>query len=133
VWVLLLLEHRRKEEEGGKPLGVCVTLPFFMYLCIYRYGVLCYRNGERYEGSWSEDTAHGKGTLTYAGGDKYVGEWMEGKKHGKWVGRRECDGWFGREDTRSHLFLLLFFSIIIIRSGRATLRERRHLQGGMEK
>lgn len=44
--------------------------------------MLCYRNGERYEGNWREDTAHGKGTLTYAGGDKYVGEWAEGKKHG---------------------------------------------------
>lgn len=41
-----------------------------------------YRNGERYEGTWKDDTAHGKGTLTYAGGDRYVGEWCEGKKHG---------------------------------------------------
>lgn len=46
------------------------------------YGVLQYRNGERYEGTWKDDTAHGKGTLTYAGGDRYVGEWCEGKKHG---------------------------------------------------
>ena len=41
--------------------------------------MLQYRNGERYEGQWKDDTAHGKGTLTYAGGDRYVGEWAEGE------------------------------------------------------
>lgn len=39
-------------------------------MCVQGIGTLQYRNGERYDGSWKDDTAHGKGTLTYAGGDK---------------------------------------------------------------
>jgi hypothetical protein len=50
------------------------------------FGVLQYRNGERYEGHWKDDTAHGKGTLTYAGGDRYVGEWSEGEENGRMAG-----------------------------------------------
>ena len=46
------------------------------------YGVLMYVNGERYEGQWKDDKAHGKGTLTYMHGDRYVGEWAEAMKHG---------------------------------------------------
>ncbi len=41
-----------------------------------------YVNGERYEGQWKDDKAHGKGTLTYIHGDRYVGEWAEAMKHG---------------------------------------------------
>ena len=40
-------------------------------------------NGERYEGYWANDKAHGTGTLTYSQGDKYKGEWFEGQKHGE--------------------------------------------------
>jgi hypothetical protein len=32
----------------------------------------------RYEGSWLQNYAHGKGMLTYHEGDKYVGDWVEG-------------------------------------------------------
>lgn len=43
---------------------------------------MTYVNGEKYEGEWKNDKAHGKGTLTYVRGDKYVGDWWEAKKHG---------------------------------------------------
>jgi len=46
-------------------------------------GYLIYVNGERYEGYWKNDRAHGKGTLTYSQGDRYVGDWVAGKKHGQ--------------------------------------------------
>ena len=42
--------------------------------------MLQYINGERYEGYWKDDKAHGKGTLTYIHGDKYVGDWHAAKK-----------------------------------------------------
>jgi hypothetical protein len=45
-------------------------------------GVLQYVNGEKYEGQWKANFAHGQGTLTYADNDKYVGNWREGKKNG---------------------------------------------------
>jgi hypothetical protein len=77
------------------------------------YGILQYKNGERYEGQWRANFANGNspffmlfgsgvliyawstvclqcsflplgmGTLAYADGDKYVGEWKDGKKSGK--------------------------------------------------
>ena len=62
-------------------------LPTYIHTYLQGYGILCYRNGERYEGQWREDTAHGKGTLTYAGGDKYVGEWAEGMYVCRQIGR----------------------------------------------
>ena len=68
-----LLRPSQSQLTAPHPISVCLSQGF---------GVLCYRNGEKYEGNWQADTAHGKGTLTYAGGDKYVGEWAEGKKHG---------------------------------------------------
>ena len=45
--------------------------------------MLQYINGERYEGYWKDDKAHGKGTLTYIHGDKYVGDWVAAKKQGQ--------------------------------------------------
>ena len=42
-----------------------------------------YINGERYEGYWKDDKAHGKGTLTYIHGDKYVGDWHAAKKQAR--------------------------------------------------
>lgn len=80
-------EHMRMLGEAwARTHGVVVDLHtcpiLFLTHTMDRNGILCYRNGEKYEGSWKQDTAHGKGSLTYAGGDKYVGEWREGKKEG---------------------------------------------------
>lgn len=47
-----------------------------------RYGILVYISGEKYEGYWMKDKAHGTGTLIYPSSDKYVGEWANSKKHG---------------------------------------------------
>ncbi len=65
------------------------------------FGVLQYKNGERYEvsvifpylytyliskfviqGQWKANLANGQGKLSYADGDHYVGEWKDGKKSG---------------------------------------------------
>lgn len=45
-------------------------------------GTLHYVNGEKYEGQWKNNFAHGHGSITFAGGDKYVGDWVDGKKTG---------------------------------------------------
>lgn len=49
---------------------------------VYRFGILSYANGEKYEGFWQNDKCHGSGILFYATNDKYNGEWVNGRKHG---------------------------------------------------
>jgi hypothetical protein len=38
-------------------------------------GVLYFKNGNKYEGTWVNNQAHGKGTFYYKNGEKYIGEW----------------------------------------------------------
>ena len=51
------------------------------------YGVSTCPNGDRYEGEWRNDKAHGKGAETWGiglwKGDRYEGDFVEGKRHGK--------------------------------------------------
>eukprot|EP00826_Nyctotherus_ovalis_P004719 TRINITY_DN1103_c0_g6_i1.p1 TRINITY_DN1103_c0_g6~~TRINITY_DN1103_c0_g6_i1.p1 ORF type:complete len:111 (+),score=6.33 TRINITY_DN1103_c0_g6_i1:134-466(+) len=44
-----------------------------------------FKNGDKYDGEWSEDHMHGKGVLEYTNGDKYDGDFKKDKKDG--VGR----------------------------------------------
>ena len=44
-------------------------------------GNLTWRNGDLFEGQWTNDE-DGKGTITYSDGTVYVGEWRNDKRHG---------------------------------------------------
>ena len=46
-------------------------------------GVLQKANGDRYEGTFSSDSASGFGTIFYSSGDVYVGNVSNFKKSGK--------------------------------------------------
>lgn len=39
--------------------------------------------GDRYDGSWVDGKAEGKGVCVFANGDKYDGQWKENRMHGK--------------------------------------------------
>lgn len=41
-----------------------------------------WRNDNRYEGEWKDDTKHGFGIKTWANGDRFEGSWRNGSKHG---------------------------------------------------
>ena len=83
--VLLEREDRRLEEreQAAERLDGLVNVHNAVT------GAEVYVNGERYEGYWKDDKAHGKGTLTYIHGDKYVGDWHAAKKQAGGGPRRE--------------------------------------------
>ena len=45
--------------------------------------VVKFKNGDIYDGEWSNRAPNGHGIMTYANGDKYEGNWVNGKKCGK--------------------------------------------------
>lgn len=45
-------------------------------------GVVLFRSGDRYEGSFEQGKMHGTGTWTYASGDRYSGQWSKGLRQG---------------------------------------------------
>lgn len=45
-------------------------------------GIMVYKNGRIYEGSWLKDMRSGKGFEKYATGNTYEGEFLTGKPHG---------------------------------------------------
>jgi hypothetical protein len=46
---------------------------------------MIYANGDKYEGSWLNNRAEGKGSMIFANGDRYDGMWSGGKQEGKGV------------------------------------------------
>lgn len=46
------------------------------------YGVMVYKNGDKYEGSFVNDKCEGTGTMTYSDGSVYVGEFKNNRKNG---------------------------------------------------
>lgn len=46
-------------------------------------GVLKSANGDRYDGNWQNNLENGEGTMEYANGNRYKGEWRNGKRHGR--------------------------------------------------
>ena len=45
--------------------------------------IVKFKNGDIYDGEWSNRAPNGHGTMTYVNGDKYEGNWVNGKKSGK--------------------------------------------------
>ena len=39
-------------------------------------GVMKYRTGDLYEGTWENDCMHGQGIMVYSNGEKYRGQWV---------------------------------------------------------
>lgn len=48
-------------------------------------GIMCYPNGDKYDGEWKEDMKEGKGRVKYANGDSFDGEFKEDSKSGEGV------------------------------------------------
>ena len=48
-----------------------------------RKGKIKYKNGDIYEGYFSNDIKEGYGKMTYKNGDYYCGNWVNNKKEGK--------------------------------------------------
>ena len=46
-------------------------------------GTKVFRNGDRYEGEWSNDKANGKGRYEHQDGDVYEGFWKDDMAHGQ--------------------------------------------------
>ena len=46
-------------------------------------GTLTYKNGNIYQGNWSNGACDGKGVKMFANGDCYMGDWSQGKRQGK--------------------------------------------------
>ena len=79
-------------------------------------GVLIWKNGKKYEGSWVANRHHGYGCLTYPVNDQrkrkyYKGEWKAGKMHGQGVmvwtnGAKYSGTWINgkREGYGKHIF-----------------------------
>lgn len=44
--------------------------------------IVCYTNGDQYEGGWKKKAPHGFGTMNFADGSIYKGMWEYGKKQG---------------------------------------------------
>jgi len=47
------------------------------------YGIMEYKNKNKYEGYWKNDKKNGKGIMIYFFGDIYDGNWVDNKKEGK--------------------------------------------------
>ena len=45
-------------------------------------GAFFHVNGNRYQGEWRADRAHGKGKMSYKDGSAYEGDWKDGRRHG---------------------------------------------------
>ena len=45
--------------------------------------MLIHGDGDRYEGEWLDDEAHGMGTYFHSDGSKYEGQWVEDKQEGE--------------------------------------------------
>eukprot|EP01034_Spumella_vulgaris_P034466 gene34466-42504_t len=43
-------------------------------------GIMCYPNGDKWEGRWKKDVIHGDGVMRYADGTVYKGEWRDDLK-----------------------------------------------------
>ena len=48
----------------------------------YGSGNLTWRNGDVFQGSWTDNDG-GNGTITYSDGTLYIGQWRGDKRHGK--------------------------------------------------
>mmetsp|Transcript_5160 Transcript_5160/g.6001 ORF Transcript_5160/g.6001 Transcript_5160/m.6001 type:complete len:246 (+) Transcript_5160:72-809(+) len=46
-------------------------------------GMLTWKNGDKYTGSFWNGLPEGEGTLTFSDGSEYVGSWKDNKMHGK--------------------------------------------------
>ena len=44
--------------------------------------ILFFLDGNRYQGTWVQNKANGRGKLTHAEGDVYEGEWKDDKANG---------------------------------------------------
>ncbi|KPI84936.1 hypothetical protein ABL78_6003 [Leptomonas seymouri] len=45
-------------------------------------GLMCYYNGDVYEGEWRDNCRHGKGKLRKLDGETYEGDWVSDERHG---------------------------------------------------
>lgn len=61
-------------------------------------GIMVYRNGRVFEGSWLNDMREGKGCERYENGSSYDGDFHRGKPHGKGIYR-----WLSKVRTRVRL------------------------------
>ena len=50
--------------------------------CSSGTGTYVWKNGEKYEGSWSNNKRNGQGTMYYTSGDRYTGAWTSDMRQG---------------------------------------------------
>ena len=60
------------------------------------------KNGNKYEGDFSDNKRHGRGTMTYQDGSKYEGDWIDNKREGQGIntwskGERYTGDWKGNK------------------------------------
>lgn len=48
-------------------------------------GILSWRDGEKYDGTFKDDELDGTGVYYYANGDRYEGQFKNGVKHGRGI------------------------------------------------
>lgn len=69
-------------------------------------GVMKYKNGRQYEGSWLDDHRHGDGFERYQNGNTYEGRFTNGKAHGhgvyRWANGEIYDGEWNRGLKHGH-------------------------------
>jgi hypothetical protein len=69
------------------------------------FSIVCFSDGDRYEGNWKDGKMSGQGTFCWANsGDKYVGNWQDGKMNGQGImyyadGSKYEGGW---KDNNKH-------------------------------
>jgi len=47
---------------------------------MHGYGVYCWKDGSRYEGSYVDGKKEGNGVFYYTSGKQYIGMWVNGKQ-----------------------------------------------------
>lgn len=67
-------------------------------------GTMYFKNGEKYQGEWSEDRRHGRGMQWRISRGEYqlayTGEWRRGNKHGKGV-------YYDKVSMNTHTYLYI--------------------------
>ena len=59
-------------------------------------GIMTYKNGNVYDGSWKNNTKNGNGVFTWSNGNQYIGDWKNNFRHGygemTWIKKKVYKG-----------------------------------------